>query len=92
MPVFLCKSSLSAKLNPYLLTKLRHRRRDQKQTTSVWPRSPRMLQATPPLFRQGGQWAFTVAQVQGTVKYLMQSLARDSSLEAAGCLARRGRA
>lgn len=53
---------------------------------------PEALQATTPLFRQGGQWPFTVAQVQGTVKYLMQSLARDSSLEAAGCLARRGRA
>ena len=46
---------------------------------------PEVLQATTPLCRQGGPWLFTVAQVQGTVKYLMQSLARDSSLEAAGC-------
>lgn len=53
---------------------------------------PEVLQATTPLCRQGGQWLFTVAQVQGTVKYLMKSLARDSSLEAAGCRGCRGRA
>ena len=54
---------------------------------------PEALQAAMPLYRQGGQRPFTVgAQVQGTVQYLMQSLARDSSLEAAGRRARRGRA
>ena len=30
-----------------------------------------------PLFRQGGQRPFTVAQVRGSVKYLMQSLGLD---------------
>ena len=53
---------------------------------------PEVLQATTPLCRQGGPWLFTVAHVQGTVKYLIQSLARDSSLEAAGCRGCRGRA
>jgi hypothetical protein len=38
---------------------------------------PEAQQATTPLFRQGGQRPFTVEQVRGTVKYLMQSLGLD---------------